>query len=77
MGNFVVEGDDASYMTCGAGIHNSITHRKGNIEKTNVKASWTAPSGFEGEVTRHTRLLPNNMVIVHLGYIPILGPQNL
>ena len=54
MGNFVVEGDDASYMTCGAGIHNSITHRKGNIEKTNVKASWTATSGFEGEVTRHT-----------------------
>ena len=27
VGSFVVSGDQASYMTCGRGIHNSITHR--------------------------------------------------
>ena len=37
-------------MTCGRGIHNSITHRKGNIEKASIQAKWMAPSDFEGDV---------------------------
>ena len=45
----MVSGDDASYMTCGRGIHNSITHRKSN-GKSSVKAQWRAPTDFEGEV---------------------------
>jgi len=49
IGSFVVSGDDASYMTCGRGIHNSITHRKSN-GKSSVKAQWLAPKDFEGEV---------------------------
>ena len=36
-------------MTCGRGIHNSITHRKSN-GKSSVKAQWRAPTDFEGEV---------------------------
>lgn len=49
VGSFVLTGDDASYLTCGRGIHNSITHRKSS-PKTSVKAQWRAPSNFEGEV---------------------------
>lgn len=56
IGSFVVSGDDASYMTCGRGIHNSITHRKSN-GKSSVKAQWRAPTDFEGEVVfRYTCL---------------------
>ena len=49
VGSFIVSGDDVSYMTCGRGIHNSITHRKAT-SKTSVQAQWMAPSDFEGEV---------------------------
>jgi len=56
VGSFVVSGDDASYMTCGRGIHNSITHRKSN-GKSSVKAKWRAPTDFEGDVVfRYTCL---------------------
>ena len=36
-------------MTCGRGIHNSITHRKAET-KSSVKAEWRAPSDFDGDV---------------------------
>merc|ERR1719347_2565613 len=49
VGSFVISGDKASYMTCGRGIHNSITHRK-SLPKTSVKAQWRAPTDFDGEV---------------------------
>ena len=49
VGSFIVSGDDVSYMTCGRGIHNSITHRKAT-SKTSIQAQWMAPSDFEGEV---------------------------
>jgi len=56
VGSFVVSGNDASYMTCGRGIHNSITHRKSN-GKSSVKAQWRAPTDFEGDVVfRYTCL---------------------
>ena len=38
-----------SYLTCGRGIHNSITHRKAEA-KTSIEAQWMAPSDFEGDV---------------------------
>ena len=50
VGSFILSGDEASYMTCGRGIHNSITHRKGTIEKSSISARWRAPSDWEGEV---------------------------
>merc|ERR1719422_641910 len=49
VGSFVVSGDEASYMTCGRGIHNSITHRT-NALKEKIAAQWRAPFDFEGEV---------------------------
>lgn len=49
VGSFVIPGDDAGYMTCGKGIHNSITHRK-STDKTKVKAFWRAPADYEGDV---------------------------
>jgi len=49
VGSFVLSGDEASYLTCGRGIHNSITHRK-STRKSSIKAKWMAPSNFEGEV---------------------------
>jgi len=56
IGSFVVSGDEASYMTCGRGIHNSITHRKSN-PKFSVKAQWRAPANYEGVVMfRYTAL---------------------
>merc|ERR1719288_142348 len=33
VGSFVVSGDEASYMTCGRGIHNSITHRTNALKE--------------------------------------------
>lgn len=45
----MLSGDEASYLTCGRGIHNSITHRK-STRKSSIKAKWMAPSNFEGEV---------------------------
>ena len=45
----MLSGDEASYLTCGRGIHNSITHRK-STRKSFIKAKWMAPSNFEGEV---------------------------
>ena len=53
IGSFVVSGEDASYMTCGRGIHNSITHRKSS-SKSRVVAQWRAPNNFEGEVSQST-----------------------
>ena len=38
-----------SYMTCGRGIHNSITHIN-KERKSRVTATWRAPQDFEGEV---------------------------
>jgi len=56
IGSFVVSGDDATPMTCGRGIHNTITHRRSN-GKSSVKAKWQAPSDFDGEVVfRYTCL---------------------
>lgn len=56
VGSFVLSGEEASYMTCGRGIHNSITHRKSNA-KTSILAKWMAPSDFEGDVVfRYTFL---------------------
>lgn len=49
VGSFVLSGDEASYLTCGRGIHNSITHRK-STRKSSIQAKWMAPSNFEGEV---------------------------
>jgi len=48
IGSFVA-GDEAKYMTCGRGIHNSLTHRSSNA-KEKVSARWRAPSDYEGEV---------------------------
>lgn len=45
----MLSGDEASYLTCGRGIHNSITHRK-SARKSSIQAKWMAPSNFEGEV---------------------------
>ena len=36
-------------MTCGKGIHNSITHINKD-RKTRIAATWRAPTDFEGEV---------------------------
>ena len=36
-------------MTCGKGIHNSITHIN-KERKSRVTATWRAPQDFEGEV---------------------------
>ena len=47
MGSF--ESEDASYMTCGRGIHNSLTHRT-SAAKSEVRAVWRAPNDFEGDV---------------------------
>ena len=47
MGSF--ESEDANYMTCGKGIHNSITHINKD-RKTRVDATWRAPDDFEGSV---------------------------
>ena len=47
MGSF--ESEDANYMTCGKGIHNSITHINKD-RKTLVQATWRAPQDFEGSV---------------------------
>ena len=49
VGSFVLSGEEASYMTCGRGIHNSITHRKSN-SKSSILAKWMAPTDFEGDV---------------------------
>ena len=49
VGSFILSGEAASYMTCGRGIHNSITHRKAQ-DKTSIRAQWMAPSDFEGDV---------------------------
>jgi len=35
VGSFTIEGDLVSHMTCGKGIHNSITHRNGEDKKIN------------------------------------------
>jgi len=71
IGSFVVSGDDASYMTCGRGIHNSITHRKSN-GKSSVKAQWRAPSDFEGEVLfRYTCLKEYQTFWVGLETAPV------
>ena len=43
------ESEDANYMTCGKGIHNSITHIN-KERKSRVTATWRAPQDFEGEV---------------------------
>ena len=47
-------------MTCGRGIHNSITHRKAET-KSSIKAEWMAPSDFDGDVIfRYTFLKEYN-----------------
>ena len=49
VGSFITSGDAVSYLTCGRGIHNSITHRKAEA-KTSIEAEWMAPSDFDGAV---------------------------
>jgi len=48
VGSFIAS-DEAKYMTCGRGIHNSLTHRS-SAAKDKVTATWLAPSDFSGEV---------------------------
>ena len=43
-------GDNVSHMTCGRGIHNSITHQSAE-PKESIEAEWRAPEEFEGSVT--------------------------
>ena len=45
-----MESEDANYITCGKGIHNTITHIN-KERKTLVEATWRAPDDFEGSVT--------------------------
>ena len=47
VGNF--ETEESSYLTCGRGIHNTITHRNQKT-KTIVSSKWIAPKDYEGEV---------------------------
>jgi len=47
IGSFVA-GDEAKYMTCGKGIHNSLTHRSSNLKKE-VTSKWRAPSDYNGK----------------------------
>lgn len=49
VGSFILSGDVASYITCGRGIHNSITHRTSS-SKSSIQAQWLAPTDFDGEV---------------------------
>jgi hypothetical protein len=47
------ESESASHMTCGVGIHNSITHTDPKKE-TEIEAVWRPPTDFEGTVVfRH------------------------
>jgi len=48
LGSFIA-GDEAKYMTCGRGIHNSLTHRSAEMKKE-ITSKWRAPSDFNGEV---------------------------
>ncbi|CAB4066735.1 RARS [Lepeophtheirus salmonis] len=49
VGSFETESGQSKYMTCGKGIHNSITHQGNNL-KSEVSAKWFAPSDVsEGE----------------------------
>jgi len=71
VGSFVISGDDASYMTCNQGIHNSITHRK-STDKTKVKALWRAPTDYEGDVVfRYTVLKTYDTYWVNIDMPPI------
>ena len=50
------DSEDVSYMNCGTGISNSVTHksrlRSGGFDPTeSVKFSWIPPPDFEGAVT--------------------------
>ena len=47
LGHF--ETEESSYLTCGPGIHNTITHRN-QKEKAVVSAKWIAPDDYEGEI---------------------------
>jgi len=47
LGHF--ETEESSYLTCGPGIHNTITHRN-QKEKRVVSAKWIAPQDYEGEL---------------------------
>jgi len=49
VGSFAFEGSSVSHMTCGKGIHNSITHRD-STDKSGIKATWTAPDNFDGSI---------------------------
>jgi len=48
IGSFIA-GDEDKYMTCGQGIHNSITHRSASA-KESISSTWRAPSNFKGDV---------------------------
>ena len=47
VGNFDTE--ESSYLTCGPGIHNTITHRNQKTKRI-VSAKWVAPKDYEGEI---------------------------
>jgi len=77
VGSFVVSGDQASYMTCGRGIHNSITHRKSNL-KESIQAQWRAPYDFDGEVVfRFTYLREYNTYWVAVETSPVRVGRSL
>ena len=47
LGHF--ETEESSYLTCGPGIHNTITHRN-QKDKSVVSAKWIAPDDYEGDL---------------------------
>lgn len=46
IGSFISTSEDANYMTCGRGIHNSLTHRSSAL-KEKLTAKWLAPSDLQ------------------------------
>ena len=43
VGTFQFEDNSVSHLTCGAGIHNSITHRDPKEKKGNIKFQFLVP----------------------------------
>ena len=60
-----------SHMTCGEGIHNSITHRS-STDKKSIKAEWRAPDDFDGSVFfKYSFLLEYDKYYTNLELAPI------
>jgi hypothetical protein len=69
VGSFIA-GDEAKYMTCGRGIHNSLTHR-GSTLKEEISSKWRAPSDFNGEVV----FLFTNLLNYNTYWVRNQGPR--